>query len=202
MNSSEFFNALNRSEINEHKKVSSFGRLLVGITGGIAFGVTVICIPFITPALRKVCLPYVPATNNQIKNILLALEGRSGTLLDLGSGDGRVVLETAKNKFVSHGVELNRWLVYYSKLSALKNGLASCTKFYQRDLWKYNISAYDNIVIFGVEQMMNDLEKKFQSECKENCYIIACRFPLPNWTPIRTLGHGIDKVWIYDRKKF
>ena len=42
------------------------------------------------------CLPYVPATTEQVHNVLRALKGRSGPLVDLGSGDGRIVsqLET------------------------------------------------------------------------------------------------------------
>ncbi|XP_028137218.1 ATP synthase subunit C lysine N-methyltransferase isoform X1 [Diabrotica virgifera virgifera] len=181
------------------KKISPAGKFFVAITGGVAIGLTVICAPFISPAFRKYCLPYIPATDHQVKNILAALKGRTGTLLDLGSGDGRIVLETAKNKFISHGVELNPWLVLFSKISALREGITNA-KFYRRDLWKYSIHQYDNIVIFGVEQMMNDLEKKFIKECKSSCKIIACRFPLPNLTPIKTIGHGIDTVWVYGLK--
>lgn len=47
--------------------------------------------PFVTPALRRIVLPYVPATTQQVENIFLGLKGRSGTLIDLGSGDGRIV---------------------------------------------------------------------------------------------------------------
>ncbi|ENN73238.1 ATP synthase subunit C lysine N-methyltransferase isoform X1 [Dendroctonus ponderosae] len=188
--------------------LSHLGKVLVGLTGGVAIGLTVICAPFVSPALRKFCLPYIPATNDQLVNILSALRGKSGTLLDLGSGDGRIVigktpkafLETAKHNFVSHGVELNPWLVMYSKIHALKSGLSNKTKFFQKDLWKYNIASYDNIVIFGVEQMMNELEKKFLRECKPECNVLACRFPLPNMTPIKTIGHGIDTVWVYKVK--
>ncbi|CAG9772779.1 unnamed protein product [Ceutorhynchus assimilis] len=191
-------NQFESSVPNPKLQLSTTGKILIGVTGGVALGLTVICAPFVSPALRKFCLPYIPATNEQLSNILSALRGRKGTLLDLGSGDGRIVIEAAKNKFVSDGVELNPWLVLYSRFSALKNGLGSQTKFFRRDLWKYDVSKYDNIVIFGVEQMMADLEKKFLKECKPECNIIACRFPLPNLRPTRTVGHGIDTVWIYD----
>jgi len=50
-----------------------------------------VCIPFINPAFRKICLPYVPATHQQIINVMQALKGRTGSLIDLGSGDGRIV---------------------------------------------------------------------------------------------------------------
>lgn len=60
--------------------------------GGIAVGLSIICVPFVSPALRKYCLPYIPATNSQIENVFKALNGRKGKLVDLGSGDGRIVI--------------------------------------------------------------------------------------------------------------
>lgn len=61
--------------------------------GGIATAISIICIPFVSPAFRKICLPYVPATSQQVQNVLQALEGRAGSLIDLGSGDGRIVID-------------------------------------------------------------------------------------------------------------
>lgn len=61
------------------------------ILGGISIALSIICYSFISPALRKVCLPYVPATNLQIQNVLHVIKGRKGKLIDLGSGDGRIV---------------------------------------------------------------------------------------------------------------
>lgn len=73
------------------------GLLVAGVAGGIGLAVSLAAIPFLTPALRKVCIPYVPATPNQLANVVRAL-GRTGLttkelgpLIDLGSGDGRVV---------------------------------------------------------------------------------------------------------------
>ena len=44
---------------------------------------------------------------------------------------------------------------------------------------------------------MQKLETKLEDELVENGIIVACRFPFPNWKPIKTLGVGIDQVWIY-----
>lgn len=59
--------------------------------GGASIALSIICYPFVSPALRKVCLPYVPATNAQVQNVLSVIKGRKGKLVDLGSGDGRIV---------------------------------------------------------------------------------------------------------------
>ncbi|XP_044763129.1 ATP synthase subunit C lysine N-methyltransferase [Coccinella septempunctata] len=189
----------NKDITNEKKTPISTttGQVILGITGGIALGLTLVSSSFVRPAFRKYCLPYIPATDEQIKNVLTALKNRRGLLLDLGSGDGRIVIETAKIGFTSHGVELNPWLVLYSKYDAWRKGLGKNTGFYRRDLWKYDVSKYNNIVIFGVEQMMENLEKKLIKECQNGSYIIACRFPLPIRKPIATIGCGVDTVWVY-----
>ncbi|XP_011497392.1 PREDICTED: protein FAM173B [Ceratosolen solmsi marchali] len=179
------------------KKSSKFGIALATLTGGIGLAISVITIPFITPAFRKICLPYVPSTTDQIKNIILALKGRSGSVLDVGSGDGRIVIAAAKAGFQADGIELNPWLVYFSKLSAINHGVSSKTLFLRKNLWKYNLEKYDNIVIFVVTEMIEDLIAKFQSELKPNCSIIVCRFPLQNYKPISTIGEGLDTVWVY-----
>ncbi|XP_033324864.1 ATP synthase subunit C lysine N-methyltransferase [Megalopta genalis] len=189
---------LSKSEnIGKPYKPSKLGWCLVGITGGIATAISVVCIPFVSPAFRKICLPYVPATTQQVQNVLVALEKRSGSLIDLGSGDGRIVFAAAKAGFKAHGIELNPWLVWYSRLKALFTGFSSQTKFIRQNLWTYNLNNYNNIILFGVGQMMQEIEDKFLMELQEDCTIVACRFPLPNMCAIKVIGEGVDTVWVY-----
>ena len=71
----------------------SAGLVAAGLFGLSAVGVSAVAVPFLSPALRRVCLPYVPATSSQIANVLQALSHchPKKRILDLGSGDGRVV---------------------------------------------------------------------------------------------------------------
>ncbi len=159
------------------------------------------------PAFRKYCLPYVPATTTQLENILSVLKysDRNGRLLDIGSGDGRIVVgkhflmnykkvkrhsnrydinvkAAAKNGFQScHGVELNTWLVQYSRIAALASGVSKKTAFYRKDLWKFDVSSYKHIVIFGVEQMVQSHSNHFQPflwsfNVKERFFFVVCRW--------------------------
>eukprot|EP00116_Pleurobrachia_bachei_P000067 sb/3460329/ len=115
--------------------------------------------PFITPALRKHVLPYVPATETTIDLIFKELRPTATSrLIDLGSGDGRVVIEAAKKGFPrADGIELNIWLVLYSRWKSLVSGTNSRTSFKRADLWKYDLSPYDTIVVFGGEGMIEDI---------------------------------------------
>ncbi|XP_034659873.1 ATP synthase subunit C lysine N-methyltransferase [Drosophila subobscura] len=184
--------------------MSTGGKILIAATGGVGIGLSIVCASFVAPAFRKICLPYVPATTEQIQNVLSFLpKNATGKLLDIGSGDGRIVFAAAQHTkgLKTDGVELNPWLVYYSRLAALRHGATRQASFYRRDLWKFNIKDYNFVVIFGVEQMMKDLEHKLIAECPHNTKIIACRFKLPNLEPERTIEDGVNTVWFYDLNK-
>ncbi|GMT19366.1 hypothetical protein PFISCL1PPCAC_10663 [Pristionchus fissidentatus] len=186
------------------------GLIVAGVAGGLGIAVTLAAIPFVSPALRRVCIPYVPATPNQLANVTRAL-GRTGLnpkelspLIDLGSGDGRVVLECAKMGITSSGVELNSILVAYSKWSGFssRSSLAAPVSFRRKDIFKTDVAAYKTAVIFGAESLMGDLVPKL-GEMREGSRLLACRFPLPDneeWKMIEQIGEGIDAVWVYSRK--
>ena len=79
-------------EVKSPKKpLTKAGKIILGIAGGSFVLVTAVTTPFLMPALRRVCLPFVPATTNQVNNVMKFLEGSKGKLIDLGSGDGRIV---------------------------------------------------------------------------------------------------------------
>ncbi|KHN83680.1 putative rotein [Toxocara canis] len=73
----------------------SGGLILAGSIGAGAVAITLASVPFVAPGLRRVCLPYVPATGRQLRHVADALSkcdhSKMTPLVDLGSGDGRVV---------------------------------------------------------------------------------------------------------------
>ncbi|XP_069586509.1 ATP synthase subunit C lysine N-methyltransferase isoform X2 [Ranitomeya imitator] len=182
------------------EKKKRWGLVATGVVGGTLVALYAVATPFVSPALRKICLPFVPATELQMENVFKMLMFRSGTFVDIGSGDGRIVIAAAKKGFQAVGYELNPWLVWYSRYNAWKEGVHQNTKFHISDLWKVTFSQYTNVVIFGVPHMMPLLENKLQVELSLSSRVVACRFPFPNWIPDHISGHGIDTVWVYDMK--
>lgn len=82
----EQFNSPYKPPNNKYK-----GLIIAGVFGFSGAAILVVAFPFILPAFRKICLPYVPATDAQVANVITALKGSKGSLVDLGSGDGRIV---------------------------------------------------------------------------------------------------------------
>lgn len=205
-----------KTPTNASKSPGWIGLALAGVTGGAAVILSVVAAPFVAPALRKVCLPYVPASDAQVNNVLAALKTlRAKSLIDLGSGDGRIVIAAVQQQLQYHrdqtshdtlvplhgtGAELNPWLVLWSRFSAWRSGVSARTKFLTADLWTLDLKRYDGVVIFGVQEMMAPLEQKLKVELPAEGAVIACRFPLPNSRPTATLGSGIDTVWLYRRE--
>ncbi|XP_019960981.2 ATP synthase subunit C lysine N-methyltransferase [Paralichthys olivaceus] len=181
---------------------SRLGLIVTGVLGGSLVALYAVVAPFVAPALRRICLPFVPATTAQVENVLRVLRVGSGSLVDIGSGDGRIVIAAAKHGFQASGFELNPWLVWYSRYKAWREGVHSSTSFHISDLWKVSFAQYSNVVIFGVPQMMDQLELKLASELPSSAKVVACRFPFPTWVPEHTAGEGIDTVWVYNAKTF
>ena len=44
---------------------------------------------------------------------------------------------------------------------------------------------------------MSQLERKLDKELQREGQVIACRFPLPYWLPVREHGTGSNRVWVY-----
>ena len=202
---------------------SKFGLYATMGLGVVAIGFSIATIPFLTPAMRKHTLPYIPATPKQIKNVFksiklysnskniantLPTKTNSPKLVDLGSGDGRIVFAAAQRGFQATGVELNAVLVLYSKFATLKNWTSKSKNeeltlhrptFKRADFWNINMTEYDIIVVFGVQEMMKDLASKLRTEIKPNTLIVSCRNPIPNFTSVFNIDDEIDSVWIYDK---
>uniref|UniRef100_A0A3Q0R0U7 FATP synthase c subunit lysine N-methyltransferase n=1 Tax=Amphilophus citrinellus TaxID=61819 RepID=A0A3Q0R0U7_AMPCI len=172
-------------DIKGRRSRSRLGLVVTGVLGGSLVALYAVATPFVAPALRKVCLPFVPATATQVENVLRVLRARSGTLVDIGSGDGRIVIAAAKHGFRASGFELNPWLVWYSRYRAWREGVHRSTSFHISDLWK--------VIPLSL------LELKLASELPSTAKVVACRFPFPTWVPESTAGEGIDTVWVTRR---
>eukprot|EP00123_Amoebidium_parasiticum_P013798 comp22156_c0_seq1/m.32476 comp22156_c0_seq1/g.32476 ORF comp22156_c0_seq1/g.32476 comp22156_c0_seq1/m.32476 type:complete len:235 (-) comp22156_c0_seq1:253-957(-) len=185
-------------------KVNSTGLYILGAVGCGAAVLVAGVWPFLAPAFRRQCLPYVSATERQI-NMVLKMKSNKGALVDLGSGDGRIVLAAAKQGTPSVGYELNQWLVLYSKYRAWRMGVSHLAKFQRRDLWKVDLKPFSTIVVFGVQEMMPDLEQKFTRDMRDDAEVLAGRFPLATWEPYKEVVDpkgdlGLNSVYCYKKQ--
>lgn len=155
------------------------------------------------PGFRRVPLrlqvPYVGASARQVENVLRLLRGRPGKTVDLGSGDGRIVLAAHLSGLrPAVGYELNPWLVGLARLHAWRAGCARSVCYRREDIWKVNLRDCHNVSVFLAPSVLQLLESKLQEELPQGARVVSGRFPLPTWQPVEVVGEGLDRVWAYD----
>ncbi|XP_027967438.1 protein N-lysine methyltransferase FAM173A [Eumetopias jubatus] len=155
------------------------------------------------PGFRRVPLrlqvPYVGASERQVDHVLSLLRGRPGKMMDLGSGDGRIVLAAHRCGLrPAVGYELNPWLVGLARLHAWRAGCAGSVCYRREDLWKVNLRDCHNVSVFLAPSVLPLLEDKLQAELPEGARVVSGRYPLPTWQPVAVMGEGVDRVWAYD----
>ncbi|KAF7221177.1 adenine nucleotide translocase lysine N-methyltransferase isoform X2 [Nothobranchius furzeri] len=168
------------------------------IAVGTGLAVYAMWVGILQPGFRKVPLrlqvPYIPASKAQVQNVMTLLRGRKGDLVDLGSGDGRIVLEAYRHGFSpAVGYELNPWLVRLARFHAWRAGHHGKVSYRREDLWKVDLTKCKNITVFLAPSV-----DKLKAELSDDALVVAGRFPLPDWSPCRVEGRGVDRAWAYN----
>jgi protein-L-isoaspartate O-methyltransferase len=141
--------------------------------------------------------PYVPSPQGIVAEMLrLADVGPEDYLIDLGAGDGRIVLTAAK-EFGARGlgVEILEHLVASASRSAERLGVADRAKFAKQDLWDTDLSAASVVSLYLLPDTVNALRDKLLTELAPDSRVISHDYPIEGWTAERfvELEHE-DKV--------
>jgi hypothetical protein len=143
--------------------------------------------------------PYVPSPQSVVSDMLRYADvGPADFLIDLGSGDGRIVLTAAKVFGArGFGVEIKEDLVRRSNEAAQKEGLAERVKFMKQDLFKTDMSQATVITMYLLPDTVNLLKDKFLNELKPGTRIVSHDYPLTGWIPEKYVQMDLeDKVQI------
>lgn len=94
-------------------------------------------------------VPYVVTPIEIVERMLRMAEvGARDTLIDLGSGDGRIVVEAAKRGARGLGVDLDPSLVRLATENARKAGVADRARFEVRDIFETDLSGASVIAFY------------------------------------------------------
>jgi hypothetical protein len=143
--------------------------------------------------------PYVPSPQSVVSDMLRYADvGPKDFLIDLGSGDGRIVLTAAKVFGArGFGVEIKEDLVRRSNEAAQKEGVADRVRFMKQDLFKTDLSEATVITMYLLPDTVNLLKDKFLTELRPGTRIVSHDYPLTGWIPEKYVQMDLeDKVQI------
>jgi cyclopropane fatty-acyl-phospholipid synthase-like methyltransferase len=105
-------------------------------------------------------------------------------LIDLGAGDGRIVI-TAASEFGARalGVELHpeRYAIIRNSAAALKPNLHAV----RQNLFNTDLSNADVVTMYLLPSVNEDLRRKLERELHSGARVVSHDFSIPDWTPTR-----------------
>ena len=101
-------------------------------------------------------------------------------LIDLGSGEGRVVITAARRGLHATGIEYNHDLVELSKRNAAKEGVSDRAEFIKADLFEYDFSKATVITMFLLPEINLRLRPKLL-DLKPGTRIVSTTFTMQDW---------------------
>lgn len=117
---------------------------------------------------------------------LLALK-RGQSMIELGSGDGRMLIAAAQRGIKSVGYELNPLLFIYSWLITRK--YRKYVRVIWGNYWNKQWPKADGIFVFLLDRYMKKLDNKiiqYQAEIIKPVKLVSFAFQVPNSKPIKT----------------
>lgn len=129
---------------------------------------------------------WVPTPEELIAGMLdMAKVTPNDYVIDLGSGDGRIVIAAAKRGAQALGVEYNPDMVALSKANAQKEGVAGKASFLQADIFETDFSQATVVTMYLLPDLNMKLRPKIL-EMKPGTRVVSHAFNMDDWEPDQT----------------
>lgn len=131
-------------------------------------------------------VPFVTTPDNVVDTMLAMAGLRAGEyLIDLGSGDGRIVIAAALRGARGLGVEIDPGLVAASRVHAREAGVAERTRFLERDLFATDLTRADVITMYLLPDV-NLLLRPRLLALRPGVRLVSHDWDMGDWLPTRT----------------
>jgi SAM-dependent methyltransferase len=133
-------------------------------------------------------VPFVTTPDNVTRAMLdLAKVGRGDFVIDLGSGDGRIVIEAARRHGARGlGVEIVPDLVRTSRENAKRAGVEKQAEFREQDLFQTDLAKATVITLYLLPDVNLQLRPKLL-ELKPGTRVVSHDWDMADWKPDKTI---------------
>ena len=134
-------------------------------------------------------VPYVQTPPKAVTAMLrMAHVGPKDVVVDLGCGDGRIIVAAAK-EFGARGIgyDIDPQRISEAQANAAQAGVAARTQFVRRDLFDVRISEASVVTVFLLPSILEKLRPRLLGDLAPGTRIVSHSFPLRNWKPDQKL---------------
>jgi hypothetical protein len=131
--------------------------------------------------------PYIPSTNLAVDEMLRIADVKPDDfVVDLGSGDGRIVIAAARDYGARGlGIEIDPALVAESTDNAKAAGVADRVTFRQGDALKADIAGATVVTLYLLPSLVEQLKPRLLAHLRPGTRIVAHDFGFKDWAPDR-----------------
>jgi len=142
-------------------------------------------------------VPYVPTPTAVVNRMLEMAEVDSNDVVyDLGSGDGRIVIQAAKRYGARGvGIEIDAELVRKARREAREAGVTDLVEFREGDLFKADLSEATVVTMYLLPSVNKKLRPKLFKELQPGTPVVSHDFDMGAWEPEQTVDLDNDTVY-------
>lgn len=131
-------------------------------------------------------VPYVPTPNEVVEKMLDIAQVQSDDyVIDLGSGDGRIVIAAAKRGASGHGIDLDPERIAEARKNARKEKVDDKVLFKEQDIFETDISEASVITMYLLPSVNKKLRPELLDELQPGTRVVSHSFDMGDWEPDR-----------------
>lgn len=143
-------------------------------------------------------VPFVP-TSEEVVEVMLDLVnvGPGDYVIDLGSGDGRIVIAAAKRGAVGHGIDIDPRRIKEARGNAVKEEVDGKVLFIQEDLFQTDFSRASVVTMYLLNSVNLKLRPHLLKNLRPGTRIVSHDFDMDNWKPDKYMKEGYSDVYYW-----
>jgi len=175
--------------------IFSFGALVLAVFFTLLAAGIVFFILYATVIGLMMGAPFVRSKREKIaRMIVYARITPQDTVMDLGSGDGSLVIAAARaGAGAVIGVEMNPLLVWYSRIRIRRARLQCRARVMCGNFYATALGGTDVVLLYLLPSAVEHLREKMERELKSGSRVVSSIFSIQGWTPVRQE----DGVFLY-----
>ncbi len=149
----------------------------------ITAGIFLLVLPAVADAQKR-DVPYVPTPDEVVEKMLdIANVGPGDYVVDLGSGDGRIVIAAAKRGAFAHGVDIDPQRIREANENAREAGVEDRVVFVEGNIFETDFSMASVLTMYLLNSVNLKLRPKILEILEPGTRVVSHSFNMNEWEP-------------------
>jgi len=147
----------------------------------------------------KLDVPYAASRQEVVEKMLdMAGVGAGDRVIDLGTGDGRILITAARERGANGlGIDIDPSLVRQAQAHARKEGIAERVEFRVEDLFKTPLADANVLTLYLLPKINLRLRPRLFSELRPGTRVVSHAFDMGDWQPDASERAGSAHVYLW-----